>query len=109
MDFPGSTGAAVAVQYRDSRFYIDDSDISSKYTFMRLERAGAGSLDAANAQSASCTLRPSAADAFDVDPVVFKQTVEHAPGEGAVRTPTLQCKLDDLSVMRRHGYSVSCD
>jgi len=28
--------AAVAVNYRDSWFYIDDSDISSKYTFMLL-------------------------------------------------------------------------
>ncbi len=31
---PGN--AAVAIQYRDSWFYIDDSDISSKYTFMLL-------------------------------------------------------------------------
>ncbi len=31
---PGN--AAVAVQYRDSWFYIDDSDTSSKYTFMLL-------------------------------------------------------------------------
>lgn len=28
--------AAVAVQYRDSWFYIDDSDLNSKYTFMLL-------------------------------------------------------------------------
>ncbi len=32
--FPGN--AAVAVRYRDSWFYIDDSDMSSKYTFMLL-------------------------------------------------------------------------
>ncbi len=29
--------AAVAVQYRDSWFYIDDSDMESKYTFMLLD------------------------------------------------------------------------
>ena len=32
--FPGN--ASVAVQYRDSWFYIDDSDMESKYTFMLL-------------------------------------------------------------------------
>ena len=33
--------AAVAVQYRGSWFYIDDSDINSKYTFMLLGAATA--------------------------------------------------------------------
>ena len=31
------TNAAVAVQYRNSWFYIDDSDMDSKYTFMLLD------------------------------------------------------------------------
>ena len=33
--------AAVAVEYRDSWFYIDDSDLESKYTFMLLRQLSA--------------------------------------------------------------------
>ena len=34
---------------------------------------------------------------FDLDPVVFQQTVEYAPGKGAMGAASLEAKIDPLA------------
>src|SRR5262249_40485175 len=40
--------------------------------------------------------RRGAGDAFDLDPAVVEQLIEHAPGERAMRTAALQRQIDRL-------------
>ena len=44
-----------------------------------------------------------AGDAFDLEPAVFQQMIEHAPGEGAVRAAALQREIDALGRERGGG------
>lgn len=38
------------------------------------------------------------ADAVEVDTLVFKEPIEHAPSEGAVGAPTLEGQIDPLQI-----------